>query len=297
MVKSILSTGAIITALTIASVAGDQEDINSSVKSFVKNIVSEKTQGLVSVNQVDIVEVLTLDETDSFEGYKLKIKTSAKDPETDKNISQSFEDIIFVSDEGMIVPKLYTSKGKDVAKKYFALINKFNAVGNKNLEKYETEEYLYLPNSSNGKIQKKLKNLVFISDPLCPLCREYFEVITRKAKGKYNLFIVDFPLDKIHPASKYMLAFRSQILRNGGTDILKSLYTEKKYTELREFLTEKDIVTFLEKELSYKVNKKELIETDLPGVMKPYETSEAMGIKKRTPAMFIDGSGVQIGNI
>jgi len=89
MVKSILSTGAIITALTIASVAGDQEDINSSVKSFVKNIVSEKTQGLVSVNQVDIVEVLTLDETDSFEGYKLKIKTSAKDPETDKNISQS----------------------------------------------------------------------------------------------------------------------------------------------------------------------------------------------------------------
>jgi len=301
MVKAILLVGAISTlafSLSESVVEDEIRDVNKSVESFVRSVVFQKTEGLVTVDKVEIVEVLTLEETDSFEGYRLKIKTSAKDPETDKNISQSFEDIIFVSDEGMIVPKLYTDKGKDVSKKYFDAINKkFEALENKNLTKFETKEYLYLPNTLSGERTKGLKNLVFISDPLCPLCRDYFESITKKAKGKYNLYIVDFPLDRIHPASKYMLAARNQILRKNHIDVLKNMYMEKKYTTLRELLTEEDIISFLEKNLSYKIDRKELREIDLPKAMNPYEISESMGIKKRTPAIYVDGKGTQIVNL
>lgn len=288
MVKKIILISASILTIGSTSIAAGSIDENQSVRNFVKNIISEKTQGLVEVKKVEIEEIFELEEADFFEGYRLKIETSAKDPETGKEVSQMFKDIIFVSEEGMIIPKLYTKEGVDAASKYLSDPQVFQASKSKkiDLSKFETGAHYY---SFNGKMIEGAKNLVFISDPLCPACRDFFSKITDRAKGKYNLFIVDFPLDRIHPASKYMLAVRNQMLRNGGRDILKILYQDKKYIALREMSEEEEIISFLEKSIPVKINVEELRKIDMPKVMRPYEDSESMGIKKRTPALFLDG--------
>ncbi len=277
--NTILSAAACLSLVSTALSATSYTD--KDITDTVSALITKNSKGALTVQSITVKEKMAIAGAKGFTGYIIRVQAQLEDPKTKQKSQRNFTDGFFVSSEGLIATQLISLDGKNLVD---SIVPTFDT------SLYYTKEHLI---QGDGNAKDKL--MVF-SDPLCYYCRESYKELLDKSKGKYDVYLIDFPIERIHPASPYIVGVAKQIKRLTGKDVMGSIYMDKKYEELLKIKNKSKIISFLESSLNIKVNKEELEKVDMLAVSKDKKLGADINVQG-TPSFYINGTKTTIDNI
>ena len=196
-----------ITLLLVSSVVG--ADTSEKIEEFL----SDKYEGNSRISSIDIkvVDEVPLKQLQGWSGYIVEIKAYLKDLPK-KPIKQK---TVWYSNGVMITKELVNmDTGEDMSR----------YVKPKFQPKYYTKSNL-IYGSENAR-----HKVVIFSDPLCPFCRGYVPGALKEMKKdpkKFAVYYYHFPLDRLHPASPYIVKMATAAEMEGVKDVMLKIYNIK----------------------------------------------------------------------
>ena len=239
--------------------------------SFMNGLIEKNPNKDIRVNNVSIGDKMAIKGAKGFTAYIMRINVSTKTG-SDTDVYDSF----FVSSTGLVSTKLYDVEGNDLSMRILPKLTPKDFYDDKHL--------------AIGTGSRKHK-IVFISDPLCPYCREVYPKIKASVKDsgeKYDLYQMELPLVHIHPASLILSAVIKQARRKNITGLIDSIYTNDEYKSITSFTDPDKIIDFVEKTSKHKINRDEIKNIDLKEIEKDGELCKSIFVNQ-TPIIFLDG--------
>lgn len=203
LMLKLLSTTLVLSSVIYASATGDK------VAEFLSDEFSDNPR-LESVD-VKVTDEVPLKDLKGWTGYILEVHATLKS-NPPKPITQK---MVWFSNGTMITKELTNMDSGE---------NMVNAVKpDFKKEFYKKENLIY------GNENARHKVAVF-SDPLCPFCRGFVPGAIKEMKqnpDKYALYYYHLPLDRIHPASVYVVRAAVAAEHKGVKDVILKMYNIK----------------------------------------------------------------------
>lgn len=234
MIKRI--SGIIITTLLTTSLFGKGVDVGK--ENIILNFLNS------SIKKDLIIEDISIDYSKRFEngwnGYIVSLKFKGK--------KEAVKDIFFTDGTYVTNSLIETNSKKDL--KIEMIENSFKKIDDKF---YNKDTFIY----GNGDAKNKL---MIISDPLCPICINYFQALYRflgENKVDVGVYYLNYPLERLHPTSLFVSSYLKGLKKVGIKDVYKNWYLKSsQYIKDASFYKNRDkILSVLKKVFSEDVIK------------------------------------------
>jgi len=251
------------------------ETLDHKVISFSKNILNKYKNSGLNVERVEILSKAKVSNNEEYQAYIMGFDLALKNGAKTK--TERLTDIFFVGKSGVISTQLFSIDGKNLKDETI-----FNVKDN-----YYNKEHLLL-----GKLEYKNKIIIF-SDYSCPFCQDTIEKMKKIYKNKeVGIYLVDYPLTKIHPAAPIIAAIAKQATRKGLKITPFDLYENRKVRKLTKETDSRKIIEKIKGVFSIEIDEKELFEIDMLDVNRDIKLSERVGVSK-TPTLLLNGKRVK----
>ena len=161
--------------------------------------------------KITMIDEVVLKQLPGWKGYIVEIEAYLKD----RPKQQIKQRMVWYSNGTMITKEMTNmDTGEDIAR---YVKPKFR------VEYYTTSNLIYGNKDARHKV-------VIFSDPLCPFCRGYVPGALKEMKKdpkKYAVYYYHFPLDRLHPASPYIVKMATAAEMEGVKDVMLKIYNIK----------------------------------------------------------------------